>query len=337
MTDVFPCEITGKTGKAAEVQLFWEGLWEGRAAGRWADVTSWWWGAIWFTCQDVNSFASFMSVFLCHSYWIEVCHLTLFLAEWHQHPLVGFACRAGLWAKWTDRKSGTEPGPRWASQSSRRGWSSSSVCAKFTLPHGLPSLAPAYSCSYHQLEHVGVWTCSHLSCPQHRNESVAVWKSHAQLAWEYPWASQYVEQQWRMVSACSALDQFSGMSAMSILFMLLLLTKSVTSAWFRAVIWPKLAYACEHSHPGCYRSLVKPSGCYLTMNCLASTLWWHHSSLLCGTVASGFQGPAGSSITLAMTCKHRIWGCASSPGIRWLAVLQVFWIQKVHPNYMIAI
>lgn len=181
MTDVFPCEITGKTGKAAEVQLFWEGLWEGRAAGRWADVTSWWWGAIWFTCQDVNSFASFMSVFLCHSYWIEVCHLTLFLAEWHQHPLVGFACRAGLWAKWTDRKSGTEPGPRWASQSSRRGWSSSSVCAKFTLPHGLPSLAPAYSCSYHQLEHVGVWTCSHLSCPQPRNEAVAVWK--AMLSW----------------------------------------------------------------------------------------------------------------------------------------------------------
>lgn len=94
MTDVFPCEVTGKAGKAAEVQLFCKGPEEARTAGSRADVTSWWWGAIWFTCQWVD-LVPVTCLFLCHSYWTEVCHLTLFLAEWHQQSLLGLLAGLG--------------------------------------------------------------------------------------------------------------------------------------------------------------------------------------------------------------------------------------------------
>lgn len=67
---------------------------EVRTAGSRADVTSWWWGAIWFTCQWVD-LVPVTCLFLCHSYWTEVCHLTLFLAEWHQQSLLGLLAGLG--------------------------------------------------------------------------------------------------------------------------------------------------------------------------------------------------------------------------------------------------
>lgn len=212
-------------------------------------------------------------LYLCHSYWTEVCHLMLFLAEWHQQPLVGFACRAGLWAKWAGRKSGTASGPRLLSPAGEGGhrplsmpnsyyptaflaWHQSVPAA--TISWSMKVCEPAAVCLVLSLE----WSSCFLTKPCSAGLGISMSSSVCGAAW-------------RMVSACAILDQFFGMSAMSILFTLVLLTKSVTSVWFRAVIWPQMAHACEHSHLGCYCSLVKPSSCYLTM-----AVWCPHCNAI---------------------------------------------------------